>query len=231
MKTGTLVKKAFMVTIPVLTGYLFLGAAWGILMHSQGHGLPLAVLMSTTIYAGSLQYVAVGLLGGPFNPVNVLMITLLVNARHIFYGVSMLDKFKGFGKLKPYMIFSLTDETFSLLYATKAPEGADEKRFAFCIAVLDQLYWIVGGALGVLLGGSIPFEVEGIEFVMTALFVTILVEQLRQKENRIPAVVGLAGAGLCLALFGAGAFMLPAMVLLVVVLAVMRPTLEKEVPA
>lgn len=219
-------KAAFPHTIPVLTGYLFMGAAFGILLQSQGYSPLWALLMSVAIFAGSMQFVAVNLLVAPFAPLNAFLMTLMVNARHIFYGFSMLDKLRGYGRKKPYMIFAMTDETFSILYTTPPPEGVDAKKFSLCIAALDHLYWISGCTLGALLGSAISINPKGIEFVMTALFVAIYVNQIRDKANRLPAAIGVGGTALCLLLLGPDKFLIPAMVLMVACLTAARKPME-----
>lgn len=222
-------RAAFPHTIPVLTGYLFMGAAFGILLQSQGYSALWALLMSVVIFAGSMQFVAVNLLVAPFAPLNAFLMTLMVNARHIFYGFSMLDKFRDYGRKKPYMIFAMTDETFSILYSIKAPEDVDGKKFSLCIAALDHLYWISGCVLGGLLGSAININPQGIEFVMTALFVAIYVDQVREKANRMPAVIGVVGTALCLLALGPDRFLIPAMVLMVICLTAVRKPLEVQV--
>ncbi len=219
-------KAAWPHTIPVLTGYLFMGAAFGILLQSQGYNFLWAALMAVTIYAGAGQFVAVGILSGPFAPLSAALITLMVNARHVFYGFSLLDRFKKYGRSKAYLIFGLTDETFSLLCTTAPPPGISEGRFYLAITILDHLYWISGCILGGLAGASLTFNPQGIDFVMTALFAAILVEQLRAPQNRIPALIGLAGPALCLALIGPEHFMIPAMALVVLGLSLARKRLE-----
>ena len=222
-------KAALPYTLPVCTGYIFLGIAFGVLMVSGGFSPLWALLMSVCIYAGSMQFVAVDLLAGPFAPLTAALMTLMVNARHIFYGLSMLERFKICGKLKPYMMFSLSDETYSLLCSAKPPEGMDKKWFMFFIALMDQLYWIAGTAIGALAGSLISFDSTGIDFAMTALFVVIFVEQWMEAKNRIPEMIGVAAALLCLSIFGADNFVLPAMLLITFLLFVGRTRLEKEV--
>ena len=225
---GKTIKAAFPYTVPVLTGYLFVGIAYGILLQSKGFSFLWAGLMSAIIFAGSMQFVTVDLLTAPFAPLAAILMTLMVNARHVFYGFSMLEKFNGMGKAKPYLIFALSDETFSLLYASEPPEGIDRKRFYLCIAILDQLYWIFGSMLGGLIGAGLALDVRGIDFVMTALFVSIFTEQLKNSANRLPAFIGVMGSVLCLLLFGPDRFILPAMAVLVFVLSLVRKPLERR---
>lgn len=230
MKLGRLIKTTLVLTIPVMTGYIFMGMAFGILLVSRGYGVVWSGLMSVTIYAGAMQFVAVELLASPFSPLNVFFVTLIINARHIFYGISMLGKFRNTGRFKPYLVFALTDETFSLLYSAAPPEGVSRGMFYFCVSLLDQLYWVTGCVAGALIGSRISFNIKGIEFVMTALFVAIFVDQFREKSNRIPAVIGLGATALCLAVFGPD-FILPAMVLLVAVLTLARKKLTRKADA
>lgn len=221
------IRAAFPHTIPVLTGYVFLGIAFGVLLQSQGYGVLWALLMSTCIFAGSMQFVAVGLLAGGFQPLQAALLTLLVNSRHIFYGIAMLDRYTCYRRTKPYMIFALTDETFSLLCAAKPPEDVAQADFDIAIAGLDHLYWVLGSVVGSLAGSAIQFNTQGIEFVMTALFVVIFLEQWQTKDGRIPAALGVLTAAVCLLLFGADTFMLPTMALLVALLAAARRPLER----
>ena len=224
-------RAAFPRTLPVLTGYLFLGMAFGILLQSKGYGAAYAGLMSVVIYAGSMQFVAAGLLAGGFAPLQAGLLALMVNARHLFYGLSMLDRFKDRGRAKPYLIFALTDETFSLLLSAQPPEGVDPGRFDLCVSLLDQCYWVAGSVLGALLGEALAFPTQGISFVMTALFVVIFLEQWQTRKGRIPALVGVCGAALCRLIFGSEWFILPTMVLLAATLLAGRKYLEGRASA
>jgi len=222
---------AFPHTVPVLTGYVFLGTVFGVLLQSAGYGTLFALLMSAAVYAGSMQFVAVSLLSGPFLPVQAALLTLMVNARHLFYGLSMLERFAGLGRAKPYLVFSLTDETFSLLCAVTPPEGVDPKAFDLCLSAMNQGYWVAGSVFGSLLGAAIPFDARGIEFVMTALFVVIFLEQWRTKKGRAPAVLGVLSAVACLLLFGATWFILLTMAVLVLLLAALQTRFREEAQA
>ena len=204
-------KAAFPGTIPVMTGYVFLGMAFGILLNAKGYGIGWALLMSIFIYAGSMQYVAISLLASAFHPMAAFVMTLMVNARHLFYGLSMLDKFKNTGKLKPYLIFGLTDETFSVLFGKEPAEDISRPWYMFWVTLLDQLYWVAGSAVGALLGSIISFNTKGLDFVLTALFVVIFVGQWQETDNHIPAVVGVAVTLLCRIIFGSSSFLIPAM--------------------
>ena len=218
------VRAAFLDTIPVLTGYVFLGFGFGILLHQSGYGVIWAAAMSLFIYAGSMQYVAVSLLSSGAGLLTAAMTAFLVNARHLFYGISMVDAYKGAGKKKPYMIFALTDETYSLVSQDQAPEGTDRHTYCFLVSLFDQIYWVSGSILGSLAGSLLPINYEGIEFVLTALFVTIFVEQWLSTKNHLPAVIGVVSTVVCLLVFGRDAFLIPSMVIIAVVLTVMRKT-------
>lgn len=220
-------KAAFPHTVPVMMGYLFLGFAFGVLMQSKGFSFIWAVLMSLLIYAGSMQFVAINFLTGGTGIISIILLTLMVNIRHVFYGLAMLTKFRDTGKKKPYLIFALTDETFSLLCSAEPPQNVNKNWFLFWIAFLDQIYWITGSALGGILGSILPFNTKGIDFAMTALFVVIFVEQWKNCKNHIPALTGLIGSALCLAIFGASNFILPAMILIVIIMTVCRGRLEE----
>ena len=195
-------------TVPVLTGYLVLGFGFGIVLRSAGYGILVAFLMSALIYAGAMQYVAVGLLTGGASLWTVALTTLMVNARHLFYGVSMLDKYKDVGAVKPYLIFSLTDETYSLLCSEKR-EG---KRYYLLVSLFDHIYWVTGSVLGAVAGAVIPFRTDGIDFALTALFITVFVQQWKESRDHTAAVIGVAVSLVCLILFGPSAFLIPAMV-------------------
>lgn len=221
-------KKAFPYTIPVLTGYLFIGIAFGVMYAEKGYSFLWAVLMSLLVYAGSGQYLAVNFFVPGVSFLQVIFMTLMVNIRHIFYGISLLEKFNKMGKKRWYMIFGLTDETYSLLCTTRIPEGVEEDKFLFTISILDQSYWVIGSAIGGLAGTLIPFNSEGIDFAMTALFVVIFVEQWMDKKNRIPEVIGIVAAVICLQVFVADSFVLPSMILIILVLFMIKPRLERK---
>lgn len=218
------ISAAFRATVPVLTGYLFLGFGFGILMYQNHFGFLWSVAMSLFVYAGSMQYVGVSLLTGGAGVLTTALTTLLVNARHLFYGISMVDAYKGTGRKKPYLIFALTDETYSLVSQGQAPEGMAYPQYCFLVSLLDQCYWVAGTALGALAGSVLPVNLHGIDFVLTALFVTIFVEQwLSTKEHR-PAVVGVVVTVACLLIFGKNIFLIPSMVAIALTLTMMRKT-------
>lgn len=219
-------RAAFPHTIPILAGYLFLGMTYGILMRVSGLGLGLTLLMSVFIFAGSMQFVAVDLLAAAFGPLQALLLALMMGARHIFYGLSMLERFRGTGAKKPYLIFGMSDESFSVNCTAEPPAGVDRGWFMFFVTLLDQLYWITGSVLGNLFGALIAFNTEGLDFCMTAMFVVILLEQLRKPENRVPACVGLGLSALCLIVFGEDGFMIPSMIAILAALLLLRRPLE-----
>ena len=194
----------------------------------KGYNFLWAGLMSLLVYAGSGQYLAVNFFDPSVSFLQVIFLTFMVNVRHIFYGLSLLDKFKVSGKKKPYMVFSLTDETYSLYFLTKTPPDVDEGKFLFALATLNQLYWIVGSMIGALAGTLIPFNSKGIDFAMTALFIVIFVEQWLEKKNRFPAIVGVVASLICLLIFGKDGFILPSMIVIMVILLSNHRTEEKK---
>ena len=196
------IKRAFPYTIPVLTGYLFIGIAFGVMFAEKGYSFLWAILMSLMVYAGSGQYLAVNFLPGGIIS-SCYFMTLMVNIRHVFYGISLLERFHSMGKKRWYMIFGLTDETYSLLCTTKVPSGVEEEKFLFVISMMNQSYWVIGSAIGGIAGSLLPFNSEGIDFAMTALFVVIFVEQWMEKKNRISELIGVLAAILSLNIFGA----------------------------
>lgn len=217
-------KKAFLMTIPVLTGYIVLGIGFGIVLESKGFGVLWSAAMGIFIYAGSMQYVAIDLLTEGASLIAVALTTLMVNARHLFYGISMIEKYKGAGKKKPYMIFALTDETYSLICS----EESDDKRLYFLISLFNHFYWITGCVLGSVIGTFIPFSTEGIDFALTALFVTIFVEQWLTTKNHISALVGLGSTAVCLVIFGREYFLIPSMIVITVLLTLLKKYTVKE---
>ena len=218
---------AFRDTIPVLTGYLFLGAGFGILLSESGYGVGWAFFMSLFMFAGSGQYLAVSLLASHASLLSTAIATLLVNARHLFYGISLIDKYKGAGPKKLYMIFGLTDETYSLVTQNDPPEGISKTQYCFLVTALDHLYWICGCVLGAIAGSTLPISFEGVEFVLTALFVTMFVEQWLANKNHRPAVIGVMSTVLSLLIFGKEIFLIPAMVLIAVLLTISGKTARR----
>lgn len=212
-------KTAFFDSLPVMAGYIVLGAAFGILLYDKGYSFIWAFIMSLTIYAGSMQFVAVNLLAGGASLISCAVMTLLVNARHILYGLSMIEKYRGMGKVKPYLIFSLTDETYALVCRGN-PQNTDKKKYYFYISILNQSYWILGSVLGALVGSAISFNTAGIDFAMTALFVVIFIEQLYSKSNIFPAITGIACSVICLLIFKSQNFLIPSMLSIIAVLCI-----------
>jgi len=213
----TALKAAFPVTIPVLTGFLCLGIAYGILMESKGYGVVWSVLMSAVAFGGSMQFVAITLLTTVFDPIQAFLLSVMVNARHIFYGLSLLEKYKGLGKIRAFLIYTLCDETFSLISVLEPPEGMDRKAFYTWISLLDYSYWILGTAMGGIVGQFITFSTTGLDFALTALFVVLFMEQWK-KGNHAAGMIGVLCAGASLAVFGAENMVIAAMVLILAVL-------------
>ena len=211
-------KEAFPHTIPVLTGYLFIGIAFGVMFAEKGYNFIWAGVMSLTVYAGSGQYLAVNFFDDTISLLQVVFLTFMVNIRHVFYGLSLLERFESAKKFKPYLIFSLTDETYSLYFLTKTPKTVNEGKFLFALAVLDHSYWIAGSIIGSIAGALIPFDSTGIDFAMTALFLVILTEQWLTNKNHFPAIVGIVCSVICLLIFGKDGFVLPSMICILSIL-------------
>lgn len=210
-------------TLPVLTGYLFLGIGFGILLKEEtDYGVLWAMGMAVFMLAGSGQYLAVSLMADHASIISAAIATFLINARHIFYGISLIEPYKG-AKKKPYMIFALTDETYSLVTQNEPPEGMSRHSYCFWVSLMDHLYWVVGCAIGNLLG-ALPIDFTGIEFVLTALFVTMFVEQWLTHKNHLPAIIGVISTAACLAIFGRDIFLIPSMALIAVLLTISRKT-------
>ena len=226
-----LLRTAFLDTVPVMTGYVFLGFGFGILMHQNGFGVLWAGAMSLFIYAGSMQYVAISLLTSGANLLTAAMAAFVVNARHLFYGISMVDTYKRMGKKKPYLIFGLTDETYSLVSQLQIPKDVSRSGYCFLVTLFDHIYWITGTVLGSLTGTLLPINYEGVDFALTALFVTIFVEQWLSTKKHGPAIVGVVASVTCLALFGADVFLIPSMVAIAAALICMRKTGKEKTNA
>ena len=220
-------RAAFPHTVPILTGFLFLGMTYGVYMASLGFSWIYPTLMALTIFAGSMEFVTANMLLGAFNPLQAFAMTLMVNARHLFYGLAMLDRFRGLGWKKLYLIFGMCDETFSVTCSVRAPEGVDEGWFMTFVTLLDQLYWVLGAALGGLCGSLLTLNTEGLDFVMTAMFVVIFLENWLKEENHTSSLLGLALPLVCLVLFGAQSFILPSMAAILLALTALRGRLEK----
>lgn len=218
---------AFPNTIPILAGFLFLGMTYGICMNVSGFSFWYPCLMSLTIFAGSVEFVAVNLLLGAFHPIQALAMTLMLNARHLFYGISMLDRFRGLGLKKIYLIFGMCDETFSINYTAEIPPDVDRGWFMFFVTLLNHLYWFAGATLGGIFGSFITFNTEGLDFVMTAMFVVIFLEQWLKEERHESSLLGIGLSVLSLIAFGADGFLIPAMLSILAVLTLLRRPLEK----
>ncbi|MBQ5754198.1 MAG: AzlC family ABC transporter permease [Oscillospiraceae bacterium] len=220
-------KAAFPHSIPILTGFLFLGMTYGIFMNVSGFGFWYSFLISLTVFAGSMQFVLVNLLLGVFDPLQAFTMTLMINARHLFYGLSMLDEYRGLGPKKIYMIFGLIDETFSVNCTARIPQDVDRGWFMFFVTLLNHCYWLGGTALGGIFGSFIKFNTTGLDFVMTAMFVVIFLEQWWKDKNHTSALMGLGLSALCLAAFGPDGFIIPAMLAIMAMLTLARRPLEK----
>jgi len=221
-------RAAFPYTIPVLTGFLVLGMAYGLLMASAGYGFVWAALVSVFVFAGAMQFIAVGMLAYGFDVAALVVVTFLVNARHLFYGLSMLERYKSTGWLKPYLIFGLCDETYSILCSAEPPPHIDRRLFMFFVTMLNHVYWIVGTIIGALLGGAIPFNVAGVDFALTALFTVIFIGQWQTAKDRIPSCLGVACALVCRLIFGPEQFLIPAMIVILAAVTGLRATLERR---
>lgn len=214
MKTKAF-KAALPYTIPICIGFLFLGMSYGFLMRSKGFSFVYPMLTSLFIFAGSMEFITINLLLASFNPIYTLLLTIMVNARHIFYGISMLDKYKNCGYKKLYLIFGMCDESFSINCSITPPPDIDKGWFMFFVTLLNHIYWVSGATLGGLLGYVISFDTKGIDFVMTALFVVMFINQWEETENHISAIIGLICPFICLIIFGSQNFMLPSMALII----------------
>ena len=222
-------KQAFTTSIPVMAGYIVLGMGFGLLLHDAGYGVGWALFMAVIIYAGTMQYVGVSLLASGASILTAALTTLMVQARHLFYSISMIERYKGAGKYKPYMIFGLTDETYSLLSDDNLPVAAeDAHRYRFLVTMFNHSYWIIGCVTGNLLGEVLPFSTKGLEFSMTALFVASLTEQWISMHVRIPALSGFCGTLLCLLVFGPDHFLIPALLLITLILTLLRSREEAQ---
>lgn len=223
----TALKAAFPVTISIFAGFTFLGMTYGIYMNVSGFSFWYPMLMSMTIFAGSMEFVAVNLLLGAFHPLQALAMTLMLNARHLFYGIAMLDKYRGTGWKKFYLIFGMCDESFSINCTVDAPAGVDRGWFMFFVTLLNQLYWVCGATMGGIFGSLISFNTEGLDFVMTAMFVVIFLEQWLKEERHLSSLLGLGLSALCLFAFGPDRFMIPAMLAILGTLMLLRKPMEK----
>lgn len=215
-------------TLPVFAGYLVLGLGYGIYVQSLGLPVWLPPLMGTVVYGGSLEFVLASLLLGSFGPVSAFLMALMIQARHLFYGLTMLQRYRGYGLRSAYMIFAMSDETFSITCSAEPPEGVDRGWFMFFITLLDQFYWVASAAMGAALGAVLPFSTEGVDFVMTAMFVVIFLNQWEKEKQHASAVIGLVAPLVCLHIFGAGSFLIPSMVCILAALLLLRRPIEAK---
>lgn len=220
------VKAAVPYSLPILAGYLILGFGFGLLLQSKGYGILWALGMSVAIYAGSMQFVAIDLLASGAGLITTALMTLMANARHLFYGISMLIRYRDMGRAKPFLVFGLSDETYSVVSHVDPPEGVDRKWFYLSITLLDQLYWIAGSALGSAFGMLVPINTTGVDFSMTALFMVIVVDNLMKKESRATSLIGIGCSFVCLMIFGPERFLIPSMLAITAALMIARPALS-----
>lgn len=215
-------KAAFPNTIPIMAGFFFIGITYGIYMRASGFPIIYPTIMSIIIFGGSLEFVAVEMLLSPFAPVSVFMMALLIQARHLFYGLSMLEKYKKTGFKKLYLVYGLCDESFSINYTANIPEDVDKSWFYFFVTILNQSYWVIGATTGALIGSLFKFEIKGISFVMTAMFVVIFLDQWMKEKIHISAFIGIGASLVCLLIFGPNSFMLPTMIVILAILAIFK---------
>lgn len=227
MKIKT-IKTAFIKTIPVMAGYIFLGSGFGILMKNAGYDILMSFIMSVIIFAGTGQYLGVSLLAGAASFLTTAITTFMVNARHIFYSISMIEKYKNTKPYKPYLIFGLTDETYSLLCDVKLSDDIDKNLFYFFVTLFNHCYWISGCVLGNAVSSHLPFSTTGIEFSMTALFVATFTEQWFTNKNHLPAIIGVFCSLICLLVFGKDNFLIPSMIIITFILSFIKPNMEVE---
>lgn len=229
-------RAAFPQTIPVLAGYLFLGITYGMLMTTAGFPVWLPVVTALVVYTGSLEFLLVQILASPFNPVSTLVTALMVGARHLFYGISMLGKYRDMGAKKPYLIYTTSDETFSVNYAAQVPAGIDRGWFYFWVSLLDQLYWVAGSGIGAVCGSMITVDLTGLDFVMTTMFFAIFLQQWFASgttpsgfvADHICELVGMLGSAACLVVFGPNNFIVPSMIVILAVLLALRDTPQMQ---
>ena len=223
-----IIRLAFLKSLPVMAGYVVLGIGFGILLRNAGYGVAWSTAMAILLYAGSMQYVGISLLAGGAGILTTILTTIMVNARHLFYSISMIDRYKNAGRYKPYMIFALTDETYSLLCDGETPDPEYADFYRFLVSLFNHMYWITGCLLGSLLGAILPFSTAGIEFSMTALFIASFTEQWLRTKDHIPALTGLLSTLVCLLVFGSGNFLIPAMLLITLILTLLRGRLGRK---
>jgi 4-azaleucine resistance transporter AzlC len=220
-------KAAFPKTLPILAGFLFLGISYGFYMRVSGFSFFFPLCMSIIIFGGSLEFVAVTMLLSPFAPVQTFLMALVIQARHLFYGIAMLDKYKGMGKKKLYLIFGMCDESFSINFAADIPDDVDKGWFMFFVTLLNQSYWVSGAAIGGILGSMLTFNTEGLDFVMTAMFVVIFLEQWLKEKKHYTALIGVVSSVVCRLVFGPDSFLVPTMICIVAMLTAFKKPIEK----
>ena len=225
-RSGKALKAAFPFTLPIFAGFWFLGLTYGVYMHAAGFSWIYPALMSLTIFAGSVEFITVNLLLGAFNPLQAFVLAFMINARHLFYGISMIDKYRGLGLKNFYLIFGLCDESFSINYTANIPPNVDRGFFYFWVTVLNHFYWFSGSALGGIFGSLIKFDTHGLEFVLTAMFVVIFLEQFLKETSHFNAIIGFGASIVCLIVFGAENFILPSMAAILILLTLFRRRLE-----
>lgn len=228
MSKTALIKYVIIRTLPILTGYVVLGIGFGILLEKAGYNILWAVVMAITIFSGTIQYVGIDLLTSGASLITAAIVTLMVNARYIFYGVATVDRYKTAGLKKYYMIFGLTDESYALICANRFPRGVNRHTYDFLVTLFDHLYWIIGCCLGALIGSKLTIDTTGVEFVMTALFTTIFVDQWRETKEHIPAITGVSVTVLCLIIFGPDNFLIPAMIIITTILTITRSIITRH---
>ena len=222
-------KAAFPKTIPIMAGFTFLGMTYGIYMKVSGFSFVYPLIMSMTIFAGSVEFIAVTMLLGAFNPLSALLMTIMVNARHLFYGISMLEKYSGTGLKKLYLIFGMCDESFSINYTAEIPENCDKSWFMFFVTLLNQMYWVFGATMGGLFGSLIKFNTTGLDFVLVAMFVVIFLDNFLKEKNHTSSLLGIALSVICLVVFGPDKFIIPSMISILAELTILRKPLEKTI--
>lgn len=226
-KTLAALKEAFPHTLPILAGFIVLGMGYGIYLRSSGLPLWYPTVTSILVFGGSLEFLLVSMLLAPFQPISVFFLSLLVQIRHLFYGLTLLKKYRGRGLKSLYLIYSMCDETFSVNCSTEVPEGVDEGWFMFFVSLLNQSYWVISVTLGSLLGGALTKYSEGVEFVMTAMFCVIFIRAMEKKENRISGIIGVVATLFSLIVFGKSVFLIPSMILILIFLFLFREKIEK----
>ena len=225
---GRTFKAALTDTIPILIGFLFVGLAYGVYMNAHGFNYIYCGLISAIVYTGALQFVGVEFLISAFNPIYVFMMSVIISARHLFYSISMLDKYKDTGLKKPFLIFALCDECFSVNISIKSSDDIDEKLYYFYVAFLVYFYWVFSSFMGGLLANVINIDVKGIDFILTALFFVTFINQLIENKQYGPSIIGLISSFICLIIFGRDNFIIPAMVVILIILTICRDKFDKS---